>query len=170
MEFKIRQSNTFIMNMFMILLALAMAVFCFLHHNFKYRFFHYSYILWLVIALSRWIVYRPYIYLMVKAKPVLIVNDVFVDDRARGIKYYWNDIEEIYEDNGYLFISLYQPVDYFAKINNPVKRYLTKLLYKPGSSPTPYKINIDMINVSPDALLQLLDDYSLQALNKEATS
>src|SRR5258708_7761657 len=122
MEFKTRISNTFIMNMFMIALALLMAYCTFFHRGFRYEIFNYSYVVWLFIAFIRLRNYRRYIYLMLLNKPVLIVNETYIYDLAKNVKYYWKDIESIYEDNAYLYIKLYKPDEYLTAKGKPLKK------------------------------------------------
>src|SRR5271165_4951501 len=111
MEIKTRMSSTFIMNMFLITLALLMAVFSFFHRSPKYGIINYIYILWLFIAFVRVRVYLKYIYLMIFGLPVLIVNETCIHDLAKKIKYYWKDIEAVYDDNASLYIKLYKPAE-----------------------------------------------------------
>jgi hypothetical protein len=151
------------MNMFMIALALLMAVFSYFYPHFKVKAFHYSFILWLVIAFIRWSIYRKYAYLIFNNKPALSVNENFIYDFARDIKYDWDDIDEIYEDNGYLVIKLSRPIEYLARIKNPVQRFIKRIFSGNDASWLEYTINIDMVKVNPDALLRILNDYSLEA-------
>jgi hypothetical protein len=161
MEFKVRISNTFMMNMFMIVLALGMAIFSFFYIRFEYEIFNYSYILWLTIAVVRLMNYRRYIYLILYNKPVLIANENYIYDVAKKIKYYWIDISEIYEDNAYLYIKLFKSIDYLSKIGGPVKRFATGVIS--NAHGTPFVINIDLVDVNANVFLEILDNYSVQA-------
>ena len=158
MEFKIKQSSTFAMNICLIILALGMAVFCFFVKN---ELFHYTYILWLFIAALRLAVYKNYFLLIFRNRPVLEANEIYIFDLANNIKYYWEDIDEIYEDNAYLYLKLYNPNKYLEKIRNPLKRFII------GVSGALFKINIDMVNINHLALIEILDNYSIQAAGTE---
>ncbi|MDB4923838.1 STM3941 family protein [Mucilaginibacter sp.] len=161
MEFKIRYSNTFVMNMSLIIIALLMASWDFISPTFQHGFLHYKYILWLVLALVRFLHYRKYIYLGLANKPVLIVNETYIYDLTKNIKYYWEDIKEVYERNAYLYINLYKPDDYLDNFHNPIKKLIAKNIIA-AKDRTPYNINIDLINVNPNVFLEILDDYSIR--------
>ena len=161
MEFKTKLSNVFVMNMIMIILALCMSAFSFFYTGFRYPIFHYSCILWLVIAFIRLKAYIKYIQLRFYQKPVLIVNENYIYDLAKEIKYYWKDIKEIYDDNGYLYINLYEPEDYLNNIKGPFNRFMA------GFRKTPFTINVDMVYVNQSVLLDILDDYSIEAIANE---
>lgn len=55
------------------------------------------------------------------------------------------------------------PADYVRYIKNPIKRLRAMKSDINLSNQTPFKINMDMVNVNPNVLLQLLDDYSVLA-------
>jgi len=165
MEFKTRMSSTFIMNIFMIALALGMAVFSYFYKGFRYPIFNYSCILWLFIAYVRLMNYRRYIYLMLNGKPVLIVNENYIYDLAKDIKYYWQDIDEIFEENSYLYIKLHKPNEYLEKLEGGVKRFISDVFSNKYN--TPFVINADMVNVNSQALLEMLDNYSMESLTNE---
>jgi len=162
MEFKIRYSNTFVMNIFAIVVASLFAIMNFISPIAKTGVSHYLYIGWLLIAIFRFLIYRKYIYFGVKNKTVLIVDETCIYDLIKNAKYYWRDIKEVYEKNAYLYIVLYDPADYLNNIQNPIKRFWAKSLT--GSKKrTPYNINIDVVNVNPNVLLEFLDDCSTEA-------
>jgi len=166
MDFKIRYSNIFIVNILLIIVALGMALVSVIYPVFKSGILHYSYVIWALIALIRITVYYKPIYLAFYGKKVLTVNDEFIDDFINGIRYYWKDIKEIYEKNSHLYILLYEPNDYIKDIKNPVKRLVAKLFYISNGDKTPYIINIDLVNVNANVLLELMDDYSIKAESK----
>lgn len=161
MEFKVRISNIFLLNMFLVVFALAMGTRYLISQQIAHGFWHYMYIGWFLIAAVRLIAYRKYLYKMLVGKPILAVNEVYINDLLNNIKYNWNDIKEVFEDEGYLYIILYKPEDYVEHINNPRKRSRAKNIINSGNE-TPFRINIDMVDSDPNALLQLLDDYSTQ--------
>jgi hypothetical protein len=161
MEFKARASSTFVMNMILIALAMGMGIFSFFYTGFRYDFFKYSYILWLSIGFVRLRTYRRYIYLVLYNKPTLVVNESYIYDLANEIKYYWEDIDEIYEDNAYLYIKLYKPGEYAGKIGGPIKKFINGLISNLYN--TPFVINVDMVDIHLVALLEILDDYSIKA-------
>jgi hypothetical protein len=161
MEFEIRQSGIFIMNMFLIIMAVFMAVFSFFYQGFRFSIYHYSFILWLVLGLARLFLYWKYIPLILSKKTALIVNESFIYDLADGIKYNWKDIRSVEEENAYLYIKLNNSDEYLANIQNPLKRFFKSIISEP------FKINIDMIKINANVLLEILDDYSMQAEEME---
>jgi len=162
MEFKIRYSNTFVMNIILMILALFMTGLDFFFPVFKEGFLHYQYGAWLLLFLTSFIQYRKYLFIGLTDKPVLIINEVYINDLARNTKYYWCDIREVYEKNGYLRIILYNPTNYLSSFHNAIKRFWAKHLVN-SKKRTPYIINIDVVDVNPNVLLELLDDYSIEA-------
>jgi hypothetical protein len=150
------------MNLFLIALAFAMAIFCFFYRSFKYDFYRYSWIIWLVVGLFRLMFYRKYLQFIISDKPILIVNEFYIEDLAQEIRYHWKDIDQVYEDNGTLFIKLYNNVDYAAKMGGLTKKIFSGFISRSilMTNGTPFVINIDAVNVNPNALLQILDDYS----------
>ena len=165
MEFKTRMSNTFIMNLFMIALALLMASFSLFNQSPQNGIINYIYILWLFIAYVRLRIYLKYINLMIFRRPVLIVNETCIHDLAKKIKYYWKDIDTVHEDNAYLYIKVYKPAEYLSKIGGPLKRFIKGLVSNPFN--TPFIININMVDVNPDLLLTVLDNYSKEETENE---
>lgn len=162
MEFKARAGNTFVMNVCLIVLSLLMAVFCFL--KFKEGLLEYLALAWVVIAFVRTRTYAKYFYLYLKNKPVFAVTENHIEDFANGIKYYWCDIQEIYNENAYLYIKLNNPTDYINKIR-PVNRFFLEAVSNTYN--TPFIVNMDMIKVSETALLGILDEYSIKAASSE---
>jgi hypothetical protein len=161
MEFKPRLSNAFIMNIFMIILALLMALTCFFI-KFPNRIFNHSYILWLFIAYIRLRKYGKYIYFLFTGKTLFIVNENYIYDGARKIKYYWDDIEEINVENAYLYLKLKNPNEYLNKIGWRSRSFIEELIS--NSYGTPFVINVDVVSVNLNALLVILDSYSINTI------
>ena len=164
MEFHTRISGTFVMNMIFILLAFCMAVYSAVYANLSHSFFRYLYVVWLIIGLTRFMIYRNYFNFVAGRKTILIVNETFIYDLANNIKYNWEDINSVNEDNAYLYINLRNPNEYMAGIKNPLKRLRKRLT---GES---FRINIDMVNVNPNVLLEILEEYSDEAIEIEKSS
>jgi len=161
MEFQTRISGTFVMNMTFILLAFCMAAYGAVYPILSPSYFHYLYMVWLIIGFTRLIVYRKYFNFVAGRKTILVVNGSFIYDLANDIKYNWDDINSVYEDNAYLYINLLDPDVYLAAIKNPFKRLKEKLT---GES---FRINIDMVNINADVLLEILEEYSDEAIEIE---
>jgi len=139
MEFKIRYSNTFVMNIILMILAVFMAGLDFFFPVFKDGRLHYQYVAWLLLFLIRFIQYRKYLFIGFTNKPVLIINEIHINDLARNTKYYWCDVREVYEKNRCLRIILYNPADYLSSFHNPIKRFSAKRLVN-SKKRTPYSI------------------------------
>ncbi|WP_295798871.1 STM3941 family protein [Mucilaginibacter sp.] len=150
------------MNIFAIIVAIFFAIMNFISPIAKHGLSHYLYIGWLLIAIARFLIYRKYIYFGVKNKAVLTVDEICIYDMIKNTKYYWSDIKEVYEKNAYLYITLYNPVEYLNNFHSPIKKYFAKRRIN-SKKRTPYYINIDVVNVNPNVLLELLDDYSIEA-------
>lgn len=166
MNFKIRFSNIFVMNLLLISLAFAMAFINFFHPSFKTGPLHYNYVIWALIALVRSITYYRPVYFAIAKKTVLGITDEYIDDFLSGSRYYWKDVKEIYEKNARLYLILYQSEEHLADIGSPIKRFFARIFYSSDPDKTPFIINIDLVNANPNALLELLDDYSIRAESK----
>lgn len=145
------------------LFALIMASISFFYTHFRYPIFHYSYILWLTIAVIRFMAYRKYIYLRFKNKPVLAIDAISINDLAKGINYYWKDINEVYEESSNLVIDLQNTTGYLQQVKNPIKRFLKYLNVELFNGKPLYYINLDLVNVNISAFLEILNDYSIQS-------
>src|ERR1700760_2304437 len=106
MQFYIRQSSTFIMNIIMIALSLFMAIISLAYFWNESGFLHYFFILWLIPGGVRYAVYGKYIRLAINKQPVLGITDQYIADLAVGSTYYYSDIKELYVENLYLYISV----------------------------------------------------------------
>ena len=124
MEFKVRYSNTFVMNIFAIVVASLLAVMNFISPIIKHGPFHYLYIGWALIAVVRFLVYRRHIYRALRNEAILRIDETCIYDYVKNIKYDWTDIKEIYEENAYLYIILYNPADYLVNFHNPSNAFL----------------------------------------------
>jgi hypothetical protein len=161
---------TFFRNIVIPVLVLAMTFFIFLYTSYLSDSFKYCWTLLLGIALARLIVYRRYVYLTFYKKPILITNENYIYDVATETKYYWTDIEEVLIDNAYLYLTLYDPASYLNKIGDPVKRYFINLNYDPGKKRSPYRIDLDWIDLNQDDLLEILDDHIPKETEPEKAS
>ena|ERR1700761_7788254 len=167
MEFEVRYGNVFVMNLLLIGLAIVMAFLSFFGSFSGYGLLKYFCALWMLIAFVRYLSYRRYISLRYRHKPVLTVNEIFIYDAVKNIKYYWKDIEEVYENNLYLYIKLNNPASYIQYISNPYRKFMAKRAVK-SQGETPFTINMDMIKVNPNVLLETLDEYSVTSVKQEA--
>jgi len=100
-------------------------------------------------------------------RPALITTEDYIYDVVADIKYSRQDIEEIYEKNAYLYITLNAPMAYLNKIGDPVKRLIANIDYEPDSKETSYKINLDLIDIDQDTLWEILDDYDIKTIATE---
>ena len=167
MAFKVRFSGFFMTQLLLILAFLCLASWDFFSPQYNQGFLHYKYIIYVVAALP-WIVqiYRPICSVIIN-KPILTVNDDYIYDFNYDIKYFWKDIEEIYEKRGYLYINLYHPEDYLNKIGNAHRRFVAKLWFKLNRETSLFVINKDIIDVDGHKLLEILDGYSMKAIGDQ---
>jgi|SRR6185503_12940481 len=143
MEFYVRQSGAFVLNVLMAMIAGFMAIFSLVFFWNSTGFMHYSFVLWLVIGLIRGYNYFNYFVLSVNKKPVLIVDEICISDEANQIKYYWEDILGMTEQNLYLYIKVKDPDAYLRRISNPVRKFII------GASGPSFRLNLDLIKCDP---------------------
>ena len=153
-EFDVRQSGAFVFNILLVVIAGFMAVFSLLFFWHATGFMHYSFILWLIIALIRGYNYFNYFVLSINKKPVLIINNTCISDEANQIKYYWDDILAMTEENLYLYIKVKNPEAYLQRIGNPVRKFIV------GISGPRFRLNLDLIKCDPEVLIELIDDIN----------
>jgi hypothetical protein len=165
MEFKIKYGSNFVLNIFFMFIAIVFAYIT--YHSFKTGLMDYAYKGWLFIALLRFYAYYRPLYLSIVNKPALIANREYIFDLTKNMKYYWKDIDTVYEKHTYLFIKLYKPKDYLNKINNPVKKVITWVIIQLLPKKSPFFIDTDIVDIHPSALLDILDDYSIEATANE---
>ncbi|BAU54745.1 hypothetical protein [Mucilaginibacter gotjawali] len=102
-------------------------------------------------------------------KPILIVNDEYVYDFVSDIKFYWKDIEGIREEKGYLRITLFDPIKYVDHAVSKRDNFFSKLLRKPYDKNNIFKINANFIKANLNNLLEVMDDFSIDAEDSENT-
>jgi hypothetical protein len=96
-------------------------------------------------------------------KPILIVNDDYIYDFVSDLKFYWKDIEGILEDKGYLRIRLFDPIKYVDQAVSKRNNLLSKLQRRPYDRNKIFKINANFIHANLNNLLEVMDDYSIDA-------
>jgi hypothetical protein len=165
MEFKTRISYKFASTLVM---ALALVVFGFFYADNISKSGDLIYILILLFIVIRLLFYRRYIYLLVNEKSAVVVTQNYIYDVAKDIKYYRDQVETLYEENGYLCLKLYDPVFYLSKIGDPIWRFIINFTYAPNRRKTPYKIDLDLIKISEDELAEIIDDYAVDPPENEA--
>ncbi len=154
MEFYVRQSGAFVLNILMAVIAGFMAAFSLVWFWNSIGFLHYSFIVWLTLALVRGYNYFNYFVLSINKKPVLIINEICISDEANQIKYYWQDILGLTEQNLYLYIKVKNPDAYLQRISNPVRKFII------GVSGPSFRLNLDLIKCEPEVLIELIDDMN----------
>ena len=152
MEFYVRQSSAFVFNILMVAVAGIMAAFSLIFFWHSTGAMHYFFILWLIIAMVRGYNYFNYFVLSLNKKPVLIINETCISDEANQIKYYWNDILAMTEQNLYLYIKIKDPDAYLQRISNPFRKFVI------GASGPAFKINLDLIKCDPEVLIDLINE------------
>jgi hypothetical protein len=152
MEFQVRQSSSFVMNIILVFLAVFMAAVSVVFFRHSTNFLRYSFVIWLIFAFVRGLNYWKYLILSLRGKPVIIINETYIADEANQIRYYWNDIVGFTEQNLYLYIKLKDPNTYLKGINNPLQRFLI------GASGPQFRINLDLVKCDPDVLIELIEE------------
>jgi hypothetical protein len=164
MDFKIRYSSFFKFKLANAIIWLGLAILDFVSPMNISELWHYKY---LVEALTAFLwllqIYRP-LYSGLFNKPILTANEEYIYDFANDIIYYWKDISDVYEEKSSLFINLYPPNDYLNRIGNPVRRFITRLRFKPNRKRSLFFIDIDLVDVDRNDLLEILDNYSIKAM------
>ena len=153
MEFDVRQSGAFVFNILLVIVAGFMTVFSLVFFWNTTGFIHYFFILWLIVALARRIHnYFHYFVLAINKKPALTINEVYMSDEANRIKYYWEDIVGLSEENLYLYISVKDPDAYLKNISSPVRRFFV------SASGPEFRINLDVIKCDANVLIDLINE------------
>jgi hypothetical protein len=164
---RIRYSGFFVFQILVIAGLLFVAGLDFFHPVFKQGFFHYDYVIKILLALTFLIQIYRQVYAVIINKPILTVTDKYLYDFVFDIKYYWKDIVEIYEKNGHLFINLYYQEDYLNKIGNPLRRFVARRWFKPGRKKTLFFINLDIVEADPNKLLEIFENYRMSVFENE---
>jgi hypothetical protein len=167
MEFKVGYGNFFVFKIIMAVIFGGLGLLDFLSPISHTGFLQYKWVLETALSFL-WIlqIYRL-IFLSVLKKPILTINERYLYDHNCKIRYWWKDIEEIYEKRGFLFIGLYCPKDYLDKIDEPIVRFVANLRFKLNRTKTLFFIHLETVEVDPNELLEILDDYSVKAINLE---
>jgi len=165
MSFKIRFGSYFINTIIIITCSTCVGLLDMISPLATGGFRHYTYVFAFLTAFL-WLLqsYRQ-IYSALFGRNVLTVNASYIYDFVGDVKYYWKDIDEIYEEKSLLYINLYEPQNYLDEVGNPINRFRVKLWFKPDERKSSFVINIDYVAANPDELLKLLNEYSIGAEN-----
>lgn len=124
------------------------------------NFYLYLGILWIIFTVVA--IARNYhiIKLAIKKRPVLEVNEICVFDCVNGIRYYWDDIDEVsaYE-NSSLHLKIIDPVKYLVQFKRGVDRF-----YSYSKKKKVFIINLDCVKENYKDLVNKLNDLSITAL------
>jgi hypothetical protein len=140
------------MNIILVFFAFFMAAVSALYFRNSTNWLHYFFVVWLIVAFARGVNYWKYFILSLRGKPVIIITDRYIADEANQIKYYWNDILGLTEQNLYLYIKLRDPNTYLKKVRNPLRRFLI------GVSGPQFRLNLDLVKCDPDVLIELIEE------------
>jgi hypothetical protein len=164
MEFKIKYSDSLVLKISMAIIFGGLGLLNFISPVSKGGFLYHK---WLIDALIAFLwliqIYRP-VYSSLFNKSILKVNEIYIYDSVADITYFWADIDEIYEQNSVLYITLHQPKHYLDKIGDPIRRWITKLRYKPVSKSHLFFISIDVVDFDPNDLLEVLNKYHITSM------
>lgn len=90
---------------------------------------------WVFFFIFFWSLFLPQLltvlYFVLLKKPIFTANELYIYDHYEGIKYYWEDIEEIVADLDNIEVKLIDPVSYlknrkrlFSKFRAMIKYYI----------------------------------------------
>src|ERR1700722_6731027 len=96
-----------------------------------------------VFLIIRLLFYSKYIYLFLTKKPALVITESYIYDAVKDIKFYRDEIDTLYDDNGYLWLKLIEP------------KHSTE---NEGDKATLFKINLDLIEIDVDKLTEIIDN------------
>jgi hypothetical protein len=95
-------------------------------------------------------------------KPILEIDEVCIFDCVKNIRYYWDDIDEVYQIGCILYIKTYDPEKYIGHFKNLLSRY-----YNYSKREKAFDVNLDCLKVDIKMLLFQLDQYSIKAQEME---
>lgn len=99
---------------------------------------------------------------------ILMVNDDYIRDNYKRIKYYWKDIEIGEADGSNLKLRLYNPIDYIKNYDSSLKRFQVNLYCKLFKKVPSYGIDLALIATSKkmESVLETINNYSIVAESK----
>ncbi|MFC0518337.1 STM3941 family protein [Mucilaginibacter angelicae] len=126
--------------------------------NFSY-FYFFAGIVWVLLTVFRFIKLHNLISLALKKQPLLEANENYLYDHVSGIKFYWDDIEEISNDEYVLLLKTYDPSKYLSQFRRPIDRF-----YNYSKKKKVFKISLDYIKADLKNLGETLNNFSILAL------
>ncbi|HVW94889.1 MAG TPA: STM3941 family protein [Mucilaginibacter sp.] len=158
MEFYIRYSTAFIINLALIFLALVMAFLSFFASFSGEGLLKYLYLIWMLVAFVRYISYKKYLYLKFNRRPALVVTTDYILDTANDIKYFWKDIDGSDVTGSLLYLWMKNPVRYINFITNPYRRFRASRMIK-SNKDTPFAINTDVLTIDSGQLQEIIVNF-----------
>jgi hypothetical protein len=99
------------------------------------------------------------IWLAIKKQLLFEANEVYLYDHVSGIKFYWDDIEEVNNEEFVLHVKMHDPSKYLTQFKNPIDRFNYYSKKKKV-----FIINLSNLKADYKNLEQTLNDFSIQAL------
>jgi hypothetical protein len=127
--------------------------------SFDFYFYLSAGIIWLLIIIIGLVRMYAIIGLVLKKHPLLEVNEVWLYDYVNDIKFYWDDIEEISNDEYVLLLKAYDPSKYLNQFRRPIDSF-----YSYSKKKKVFKISLDYIKADLKNLGETLNNFSIQAL------
>jgi hypothetical protein len=128
----------------------------------------YKFIYWDLIFATFAVIVIPKIlsavYLKLFKKPAITVNEDYIFDHYKIMKYYWEDIDEVIASDAMLDIRLKEPQKYFKKIKNPFRIIFILLKYKVFKNQSLFTIDVQLLDIEKGknkAFLDKLDELSI---------
>jgi hypothetical protein len=112
-----------------------------------------------LLTVFRFIKLHNLISLAFKKQPLLEANESYLYDHVSGVKFYWDDIEEICNDEYVLLLKAYEPSKYLKQFRRPIDRF-----YSYSKKKKVFKISLDYIKADLKNLGETLNNFSIQAL------
>lgn len=116
-------------------------------------------VIWILKALVDFPGLYTTISLAFKKQPLLEANESYLYDHVSGVKFYWDDIEEISNDEYVLLLKTYEPSKYLKQFRRPIDRF-----YSYSKKKKVFKISLDYIKADLKNLGETLNNFSIQAL------
>jgi len=147
MEFKARISYKVISSLMM---ALVLGIFVVFNGRNIPDSWNFIFILIALFLVLRLAFYGRYIYLFLNKKPALVVTESYIYDAVNDIRFNRDEIDTVFDDNGYLFLKLHNKEE------------------NSEDTPPQYKINLELININYDKVEEIIGSFDKRSQISEA--
>jgi hypothetical protein len=123
------------------------------------HFYQYMFPIFSIMLVIHFIKIYKYILLWFKNEPMLEVNESYILDCANKLKYFWDDIENVSEEGGILYIKVNDTEKYLTQFKNRISRR-----YNYSTKRDAFILRIDCVKAKTDRLINTMNDYSIKAM------